>query len=215
MKALDYLPNTDMHLYQDTSMFRINSDTCNLGNFISVKKDDVILDIGTNNGALLLYAHKLGCKKLIGVDINSEAIKLCKENMILNNISNYELYDCGVQNLNINKVDVIVSNPPYFKNSLVNDNIDLKRARHDVSLSLDELISNSNRLLKNNGRIMLVYKTTELIYLIKLLDEYKFGITKLQFINDENKEYSNTFLIEAVKNRKHDVKVLRNIIITH
>ncbi len=215
MKTLDYLPNTNIHLYQDSNMFRINSDTCNLGNFISLKKDDTILDIGTNNGALLLYAHKLGCKKLIGVDINSEAIKLCKENMILNNVSNYELYDCGVQNLNINKVDVIISNPPYFKNSLVNDNVDLKRARHDVSLSLDELISNSNRLLKNNGRIILVYKTTELIYLIKLLDEYKFGITKLQFINDESKEYSNTFLIEAVKNRKHDVKVLKSIIITH
>lgn len=215
MKTLDYLPKTNIHLYQDSNMFRINSDTCNLGNFISLKKDDTILDIGTNNGALLLYAHKLGCKKLIGVDINYEAIKLCKENMILNNVSNYELYDCGVQNLNINKVDVIISNPPYFKNSLVNDNVDLKRARHDVSLSLDELISNSNRLLKNNGRIILVYKTTELIYLIKLLDEYKFGITKLQFINDESKEYSNTFLIEAVKNRKHDVKVLKSIIITH
>ena len=78
--------------------------------------------------------------------------------MILNNVSNYELYDCGVQNLNINKVDVIISNPPYFKNSLVNDNVDLKRARHDVSLSLDELISNSNRLLKNNRRGVSYYK---------------------------------------------------------
>lgn len=215
MRTLDYLPNTDIHLYQDTNMFRINSDTCNLGNFISVRKEDIILDIGTNNGALLLYAHKLGCKKLIGVDINHEAIKLCEESMKLNNISEYELYDCGLQRLNINKVDVIISNPPYFKNSLLNENDDLKRARHDITLSLDELISNSYRLLKNNGRIMLVYKTTELIYLIKLLDEYKFGVTRLQFINDENKEYSNTFLIEAIKNRKHDVKVLKSIIITH
>lgn len=215
MKTLDYLPNTDIHLYQDTEMFRINSDTCTLGNFINAKKDDTILDIGTNNGALLLYAHRIGCKKLIGVDINLEAIKLCKENMKLNNISEYELYSCAIQNLNISKVDVIVSNPPYFKNSLVNENDDLKKARHDITLSLNELISNSYRLLKNKGRIMLVYKTTELIYLIKLLDEYKFGITRLQFISDENKEYSNTFLIEAVKNRKHDVKVLKSIIITH
>lgn len=215
MKTLDYLPNTDIHLYQDTEMFRINSDTRMLGNFINIKKNDVVLDIGTNNGALLLYAHKIGCNKLIGVDINKDAIKICEENMLLNKIYNYEIYACKVQDLNINKVDVIVCNPPYFKNSLKNENKNLKNARHDDELSLNELISNSNRLLKNNGKIMMVYKTSEFISLIKLLDEYKFGITRLQFVNDENREYSNTFLIEAVKNRKHDVRVLKSVIITH
>lgn len=215
MRRLDYLPNTSIHLYQDDEMFRINSDTCFLGNFMYFRKNDIVLDIGTNNGALLLYAHKIGCKKLIGVDINKSAIKLCEENMLLNKIDNYELYACKVQDLKIEKVDVVVCNPPYFKNSLKNDNKNLSNARHDDELSLDDLISNASRLLKNNGKIMIVYKTTDLISLIKLLDEYKFGITKLQFINDENKEYSNTFLIEAIKNRKHDVKVVKSIVVTH
>ena len=40
-------------------MFRINSDTRYLGEFINIKKEESILDIGTNNGALLLYANKV------------------------------------------------------------------------------------------------------------------------------------------------------------
>ena len=63
MRTLDYLPNTNIYLYQDSEMFRINSDTRYLGEFINVKQSEVVLDIGTNNGALLLYANMKGCKK--------------------------------------------------------------------------------------------------------------------------------------------------------
>lgn len=215
MKTLDYLPNTDIYLYQDTEMFRINSDTRYLGEFITIKKDEVILDIGTNNGALLLYANVLGFRKLIGVDINKEALDLCKENMELNKIENYEIYNCKVQELNIEKVDVIVCNPPYFKSGKTKDNVNLANARHEGTLNIFELIENSKRLLKENGRFMMVYKSCDLAQVISLLDLNGFGVTRLQFVFDENKDNSTCFLIEAVKNKQHNVKVIKPIIITH
>lgn len=215
MRTLDYLPNTDIYLYQDKDMFRMNSDTRYLGEFLSVKKEEIILDVGTNNGALLLYANKLGCKKLIGVDINSDAICLCKENMELNKISSYELYNCKVQNLDIEKVDVIVCNPPYFKSGKVKENVNLANARHEGELTLFELIDNSKRLLKENGRLMMVYKSCDVAEVISLLDLKGFGVVRLQFVFDENKENSTCFLIEAVKNRKHNVKVIKPIVINH
>jgi len=215
MKTLDYLPNTSIYLYQDSEMFRINSDTRYLGEFISVKKEEVLLDIGTNNGALLLYANKLGCKKLIGVDINSKAIEICEENMKLNNVSNYELYSCKVQDLNIEKVDVIVCNPPYFKSGRTKENKDLANARHEGTLNLYELLDSSKRLLKENGRFMMVYKSCDLAEVISLLDLKGFGVSKLQLVFDEKKDYSTCFLIEAIKNRKHNVKVIKSVEITH
>ena len=42
-----------------------------------------------------------------------------------------------------------------------------------------------------------------------------FGVNKLKFIFDENKEVSNCFLIELIKNQKHNVKVVKPIIIAH
>lgn len=215
MKTLDYLPNTDIYLYQHKEMFRINSDTRYLGEFLNIKKEESILDIGTNNGALLLYASKVGFKKLIGVEINCGALELCKENMVLNKIDNYELYNCKVQDLYIDKVDVIVCNPPYFKSGKTKENTLLANARHEGELSLLELIYSSKRLLKENGRLMLVYKSCDLAEVISLLDLNGFGIVRLQFIFDENKDVSTCFMIEAVKNKKHNVKVVKNILIKH
>lgn len=215
MRTLDYLPNTDIYLYQDTDMFRINSDTRYLGEFIKVKKEHVVLDIGTNNGALLLYANRIGCKKLIGVDINGKAIELCEENMKLNKISEYELYNCKVQNLDIEKVDVIVCNPPYFNSGRRKANIDLKNARHDDNLNIEDLASSCSRLLKDSGEVFIVYKSSDFINLIECFNKYNFGIREVKFIYDVNKEYSNCFLFRAIKGYKNDVKVLNPIIITH
>ena len=59
MKKLDYLCNSDIKIYQDDDMFKMNSDTRHLGEFLDFKKNDyTILDVGCNNGALLLYAYK-------------------------------------------------------------------------------------------------------------------------------------------------------------
>jgi len=215
MRTLDYLPNTSIYLYQDSEMFRINSDTRCLGEFLIVNKDDVVLDVGTNNGALLLYANKIGCKKLIGVDINKKAIDLCDENMKYNGINNYELYNCKVQDLNVDCVDVIVCNPPYFKNGRINKNSDLANARHENELTLGELVFHSKRLLKDNGKLMLVYKSSDLAGVIKEIDLNGFGVTRLQFIFDSNKENSTCFLIEAIKNRKHNIKILKSFEISH
>lgn len=215
MRTLDYLPGTDIHLYQDSEMFRINSDTHALGRFMCINKEDVVLDIGTNNGALLLYANNLGCSKVIGVDINEGAIDLCEENMKLNKVLNYELHKGMVQDLKIEKVDVIVCNPPYFKHGLVNNNELVKRARHEESLTIEEVVKHSERLLKNSGKLFMIYKTSDMVDLIILLDKYNFGVTKLKLIIDENKEFSNTFLIESIKNRKHNLKALKPLIITH
>ena len=215
MKTLDYLPNTNIYLYQDSEMFRINSDTRYLGEFLSVKKEDSVLDIGTNNGALLLYANKYGCNKLIGVDINDKAIEICKENMKLNKIENFELYSCRVQDLDVLPVDVIVCNPPYFKNSNLNKNELIKNARHDECLTIEELAISCKRLLKDNGKVYIVYKSSELISLITNFNNCGFGVTKLKFIFDENKELSNCFLIELIKGRKNDVKIEKPIVIEH
>ena len=72
---LDFLPNyPEIKLYQDKDMICINTDTMVLGEFLEVYRYDTILDIGTNNGSLLLYANRFSPKKLIWIDINKEAL---------------------------------------------------------------------------------------------------------------------------------------------
>ena len=214
MKSLDYLYNSDIKIYQDDEMFKINSDTRHLGEFLEFKKNDyTILDVGTNNGALLLYAHKKKkAKYYYGVDINSRALELAKENMEENDINNYCFYLEQFQSLKMEQVDYIVTNPPYFDGEHVSLNEDKRKARFAEYLPLDDLIKNSKRLLKDRGSLFLVYPSFKLPQVIATLDKYKFGVIRLQFVYDENKEDSLVFLIEARKGMKHYSKISKPIV---
>lgn len=209
MKKLDYLYESDIGIYQDDDMFKMNSDTRHLGEFISLKKNEyTILDVGCNNGALLLYAMKQKPAKFYyGVDINQKALHLAKENLEMNGIENYSLYCSDFINLKMEQVDYIVSNPPYFDGDHVSANEDKKRARFAVYLPIEDLIKNAKRLLKDRGSLFLVYPSFKLPQVIALLDQYKFGVTRLQFVHDQNKNESIVFLLEARKGMKHYSKV--------
>lgn len=211
-KKLDFLPKINLKIYQDRQMFRINSDTVYLGEFLQFKENDVVLDIGTNNGALLLYASRLTKGKLIGVDINKEALALARENLLLNNLTDFYLYESKVQDLKIDQVDSIVCNPPYFKNSLQSKIKLIKDAKHNDSLPFEELIESCFRLLKTKGNLFLVNRVDNLIDMIITLNKYKFGIRNLKFIYDENKENAVGVLIKASKNMKNDLKVMPSIV---
>ena len=213
MEKLDYLYNSDIKIYQDDEMFKMNSDTRNLGSFLEFKKNDyTILDVGCNNGALLLYASlKKGAKHYYGVDINDKALELAKKNMDINGIKHYTFFNQEFQGLKMEQVDYIVSNPPYFDGEHVSLNEDKKRARFAVYLPIEELIKNSKRLLKDRGSLFLVYPCFKLPQVITLLDQYKFGVTRLQFVHDENKDEANVFLLEARKGMKHYSKILNPI----
>ena len=213
---LDYLPNNlDIKLYQDDEMFCINTDTQVLGEFLNIYKNDIVLEIGTNTGALLLYASKFNPKKLIGIDINEKAIEIAKKNMELNKIENYELKVCDGNTYQDDEVDVIIFNPPYFKTDKDNlaNNQYLNLAKHEENFPLPSMIDCISRNLKNNGTLFFLFQSSRLSEVIKLLDKKHIKVKELKFVYDENKENSNVFMIRAVKNAKEGMIVTKPIII--
>lgn len=212
---LDYLPNTDLSIYQDDEMFCINTDTEVLGQFIKIYRNDTVLDIGTNNGALLLYASRYNPKKMIGIDINSKAIDLAKKNMVLNNIENCSLINIDAEKYYGDEVDVIIFNPPYFSTNDDNKSCNeyLNIAKHEGSFCLDKMVDCIFRNLKNNGTVYFLFQTSRLSQVILAFEKKHLAIKEMQFVYDINKEYSNVFMIRAVKNAKKGMVIKKPIII--
>lgn len=213
---IDYLPNhQDIKLYQDDEMFCINTDTMVLGEFLNIYRNDTVLDIGTNNGALLLYASRFNPKKLIGIDINEKAINLAKKNMELNNIKNYELKVIDASLYVSEEMDVIIFNPPYFKTKEDNksNNDYLTLAKHEGQFTLKKMVETINRNLKNNGTLYFLFQTSRLNEVLSELTAKNIIVKEMQFVYDENKEFSNVFMIKAVKHAKEGMNVLKPIII--
>ena len=83
MKQYNYLHGTDIYLYQDDDMFMVNTDTILLGNYYKLKNNENILDIGTNNGALLLFKKDV-LANFYAIDINEAALELARANFEMN-----------------------------------------------------------------------------------------------------------------------------------
>lgn len=213
--SYDYLPETTLEIKQRKDMFRVNSDTHYLGTFIDVKKHESVLDIGCNNGALLLYASQFKPQMLVGVDLFQEALDLAKENLSHNRVE-ARLVCSRIQDFDAQPFDVIVCNPPFFKvneGSYVNDNEYLKAARHETELTVDELFEHVSRLLKQEGRFYLVHRTMRLTEIVEAAISHGCRIKRMKPLYDENKEYSTSCLFEIVQGDNNQVLVEKPIVL--
>ncbi len=215
MIRLDYIPHhEELKIYQDTDMFLINSDTEALGEFIEVYKNDSVLDMGTNTGALLLYASIFNPKKLTGLDINEKALKLAKQNLDYNNITNYELICDNIVTFRHEPYDVIICNPPYFEtkedNKAVNEFKNL--AKHESILNLKSLVKSIGANLKDNGTLYFLFLTSRLEEVVLELAKNNLTIKEMKFVFDKNKENSNVFMVKCVKNAKMGMNVKKSLI---
>lgn len=210
MHKLDYLPNTDFKMIQKKEFYHFNSDTTLLGNFITIKRKDHVLDVGCHSGALLLYASQFQPSYLCGIDLYPEVIENAKENMQLNQVE-AELFVSTLQDFKHSAFDVILCNPPYFnttKKQLKNENPILLAARHEDYLPLNDLFYHSQRLLKDKGVLYLVHRPERLSELIIKAHQYGLSLSEMQVVFDKNTNKSRTILLKYKKSLHTELKIL-------
>ena len=108
-------------------------------------------------------------------------------------------------------VDVVTCNPPYFKykeDSLINDNMVLTIARHEVKLKLEDVIKNARYILKNGGTFAMVHRPDRMIEIINLMQKYGIEPKKMRFVYPKMGKDANILLIEGIKNGKTGLKVM-------
>lgn len=212
----DYIHDSDIYIYQHKKMFRMNTDTALLAKFMKVKKGEKVLDIGTNNGALLAVANASQPDYLYGVDIQEEAIQLAHYNMKHHAIKNVELLCGDVCYIALPKVDVIVCNPPYFKvrtQSNVNTSTYLQLARHELYLPLEKLCERVSSLLDEKGRFYMVHRASRIAEIIYTLQSKRMQPHTLQFVYDREGDEAVSVLIDARKDGKVTCRVQPPIIL--
>ena len=108
-----------------------------------------ILDVGTGSGLIArMLMQRCPEAEVEGIDIDPDATEQAKTNGV-------NAYCAKLQEWQ-GSYDLIVSNPPYFQNSLKNPDEGRKTARHTDTLSYAELIHHSARLLTENGQLALI-----------------------------------------------------------
>ena len=113
----------NMKIIQRKDMFNFSLDTVLLANFCTINKDvDKIIDFGTNNAAIPLLLSRRTDKKIVGIEIQGEAVEIAKKNVDINCLNDQIniVYD-DIKNYvkNNDKVKLVVCNPPFFKEAIL------------------------------------------------------------------------------------------------
>ena len=110
-----------------------------------------ILDVGTGSGLIArMMMQRFPEAEVEGIDIDEAAVEQARENGVRAYVSRLQEWKKE------GGYDLIVSNPPYFQNSLKNPDKGRELARHTDSLSYEELIDHSARLLREGGQLALI-----------------------------------------------------------
>ena len=213
MNKTDSLKYIDYEFIQDEDRYKVNTDTVCLGMFLDPLIGKTVLDIGTNTGALLLYAHRQGAKRLIGVEIHEDALKLADENL-KRYTDDYRLYHQRVQDLDIDPVDVIVCNPPFFEMNNVTDDEYFKEAMFEEGLPLEELFCSFRRLMKNNGTVYLIYQADRFPELYDMCRQYRLKIMKMQYVHDVHSKHALRILVKLKIGKMSKLKVYEPVMIS-
>ncbi len=208
----------DLIIYQDDDYFMFSLDSVLLANFIRIRKDDMFaVDFCTGNAPIsMILASKNPKIKITGVELQKEIFELANRSINENNFDDkIKIINDDVKNIfnyyEQGSADIVFSNPPYFKyqdSSLLNEDKVKAIARHEIYLTLEDLIKTSSKLLKNGGNFYLVHRPFRTVDILCLLRKYNLEVKRLQFVYPKKDTEANAILIESSKNGKSGIKIL-------
>ena len=164
-------------IQQDKCAMKVGTDGVLLGAWANCKKASSVLDIGTGTGLIaLMIAQRNTTCQITAIDINEEAITQAQEN-VDNSPWNDRITLIHSDFKTIKdqkKYDLIVSNPPFFENSLICEDNKRTLARHTTEFSYDDFFAFAEKHLNKNGILSMVIPTEIFANCLILAQKYDF-----------------------------------------
>lgn len=141
---------------------KVGTDGVLLGAWCDVSKSKQVLDVGSGCGLISLMIAQRCDADILGIEIDPAAAKQSIENITKShwskriNIINDDFVKWSSMIASEKQFDHIVSNPPFFSNGPAAPLTARATARHDESLSYEQLINLSKTLLCDNGKLSMI-----------------------------------------------------------
>ena len=179
------------YLRHDRCAMKVGTDGVLLGAWTPVPIADGtqvvrILDVGTGCGLIArMLMQRCPEAEVEGIDIDEAAVEQACGNGV--RAFQARLQEWKMENgkwtndkwQNGKLYDLVVSNPPYFRNSLKNPDAGRQLARHTDSLSYEELFLHSRRLLAPNGQLALILPAETEAEVIELATQHSLYCTRM------------------------------------
>lgn len=207
--------NGSLQVKQERAGYRFSIDAVILANHVRPRDGEQVLELGAGCGiVLLILAYRYPRVRYFGVEIQPDLYKLAQANIRDNGMQDIvRIYSQDLRDLKTTligePVDLVISNPPYrkFDSGRINPNRQKAVARHELKLTLPEMILTVRRMLRTAGKFVAIYtaeRTSDMLSEMKSVGiEPKF----MRMVYSGWKTEAKRILVEGVKGARSGCKV--------
>jgi len=192
---------------------KVGTDAVLLGAWADVSAAKSILDIGTGCGVIALMSAQRSIAHVTAIDIDEDATRQSKVNFSSCPWhERIEAIHTAVQQYNPeNTFDLIICNPPFFKNALKTPYYQRNLARHNDTLSFESLVYAVNRLLSENGKFVFILPVDEANEVNTLALAYQFYSNRCCTVFSRPDKSPNRIMVEI--SRKESIGIIETLTI--
>ncbi len=196
----------DIQLFQAKNGYRFSVDALLLEHFMSASRLKKGIELGTGSGIIsILLAKRVKDVKIVAAELQATLADRAKRNVLLNKVEEQvEILSSDIKELRdmypANSFDFAFSNPPFRKPKTGRMSMYEERAvaRHEIEITLPELLKTASYLLKHTGKLYLIYHPFRLAELISHLREVRLEPKRMRFVHSKAGDEAKMVLVEAV-----------------
>ena len=220
-ERLDELHRNGYYIIQNPRKFCFGMDAVLLSGFARVKPGETVLDLGTGTGIIpILLEAKTEGKHFTGLEIQPESADMARRSVAYNhledkiNIETGNIKDASKQ-FGASSFHVVTTNPPYMtgRHGLTNPNEAKAIARHEILCTLEDVIRESAKILKPQGRFYMVHRPFRLAEIMALICQYGLEPKRMQMVYPFVDKEPNMVLLEGLRGGKPRITVEKPLIV--
>lgn len=209
------------YVIQDPGKFCFGMDAVLLSGFVKLKKDETVLDMCTGTGIIpILLRAKTQGKHFTGLEIQEECAQMAQRSVKYNHLEQ----DINIVNGDVKEAaeifgaasfHVVTCNPPYMigNHGLKNPDMPKAVARHEILCTLEDVVSQTAKVLRDNGRFYMVHRPFRLTEIMNILTKYRLEPKRMQLVYPYIDKEANMVLIEARKGGNSRITVERPLVV--
>lgn len=220
-ERVDDLQRNHYRIIQDPGRFCFGMDAVLLSGFANVKPGEHVLDLGTGTGIIpILLEAKTKGEHFTGLEIQPESADMAERSVKLNelteriNIVTGDIKEAS-SIFGASSFEVVTTNPPYMigQHGISNPKDAKAIARHEILCDLDDILRESARLLKPQGRFYMVHRPFRLAEIFSKMIEYHIEPKRMKLVYPFVDKEPNMVLIEGLRGGRSRLTVEKPLIV--
>ena len=199
---------------QHRSGYRFSIDSVLVSHYVKPRPGDVVLDLGTGCGIipLLLTSNHPGIS-VYGVELQRELAELALGNVNDNQMADQITILCqnmvSLKRDRLPDVNIVVCNPPYRKaaSGRINPNTQRAVARHELRVTLDDIVKTAKRLLDVAGRFVAIYPAERATEILSTMHSSALEPKQLTMVHSYRNSNATLVIVEGVRGGRPGITI--------